>query len=47
LISTTLEASLIFKAAGKVAKISSSLKSNHHWQIELAQISETLGRRFF
>jgi hypothetical protein len=29
------------KAAGAVAKIVSSLKSNHHRQIYLAQISET------
>ena len=42
LILTTFEASIIFKAAGAVAKISSSLKPNHHMQFWLAQICETI-----
>jgi len=32
----------ILEAAGVVLKIGSSLKPNHHWEIELAQICEAL-----
>ncbi len=32
-ILTTFEASLVFKAAGALAKIGSSLKLNHHEEI--------------
>ena len=41
-ILTTFEASVIFEAAGAVAKIYLSLKPDHQRQIYLAQISETL-----
>jgi len=34
------------EAAGTVMKIGSSLKPNHHWEIELAQIHETLCRNY-
>ena len=39
---TTFEASIIFKAAGAVSKIGSSLKPNHHLRFYFAQICETL-----
>ncbi len=32
-ILTTFEVGVIFRAGGEVAKIVSSLKSNHHYQI--------------
>jgi len=42
LILTTFELSIIFKPAGAVLEIGSSLKPNHHCEIQLAQIHETL-----
>jgi len=37
-----LKRALFFDAAGAVLKIGLSLKMNHHQEIELAQIGETL-----
>jgi len=45
LILTSFELSSILEAAGAVLTIGSSLKSNHHWKIKLAQIRETLCTR--
>ena len=42
LILTTFEAVSFFEAAGTVAKIGSSLKPDHHRQIQIAQICKTL-----
>ncbi len=36
-----LKQASFLEAAGAVSKISLSLKSNHNWQIKLAQIDET------
>jgi hypothetical protein len=41
-ILTTFESRCILEAAGAVLIIGSSLKPNHHWEILLAQIRESL-----
>ena len=38
---TTFDTNLFFKAAGKIAKIGSSLKPNHHNKVKIVEVPDT------